>query len=160
MEPVTAMEVSVALVTVNVAVFDVTVPEVAVIIDVPAATPKTFPWFGVVLLIVAAAVLDEFQITVAVTSFVLPSANVPFAVKKVEVVGAIDIAAGVIAIDIKAGAGTVKVVDPLMVPDVAVIVVVPVALLIVNPPVLTVAIAVFEELHVTEPVKSWLGPLE
>jgi len=43
MSGVTAMEVSVALVTVNVAVFDVTVPEVAVIIDVPAATPKTFP---------------------------------------------------------------------------------------------------------------------
>lgn len=70
---VTAMETSVALVTVRVAELEVIVPEVAVIVVVPAAKPLAIPC-GTVLLIVAAAVLDEFQFTFAVMFFVLPSA--------------------------------------------------------------------------------------
>jgi len=109
---------------------------------------------------VAMVVSDEFQVTVAVTSLVLPSANVPFAVKKVDVDWAMDTVLGLTAIASKAGAGTVKIVDPLMAPDVAVMVVIPVATLVDKPPALIVANTVFEELHVTEEVKSLLGPLE
>lgn len=52
------------------------------------------------------------------------------------------------------GPGTVNTVDPLMVPDVAVIVVVPCAAAVARPPALTVAVAVVEELQVTELVRS------
>jgi hypothetical protein len=70
---VTAMELSVALVTVRVAEFEVIVPDVAVIVVVPAAKPLAIPC-GTVLLIVAKLVLDEFQVTLAVRFFMLPSA--------------------------------------------------------------------------------------
>ena len=57
-------------------VFPVILPEVAVMVVVPAATVVARP----ALLIVATEVLDELQATVVVISWVVPSKNVPVAV--------------------------------------------------------------------------------
>ena len=57
-------------------VFPVILPEVAVIVVVPAATVMARP----ALLIGATEVLDELQLTDAVISWVVPSKNVPVAV--------------------------------------------------------------------------------
>ncbi len=62
---VTAMELSVAAVTVSV-VEPKMLPDVAVIVVVPAATEVASPYEPAALLIVAAAVLDELQVTAAV----------------------------------------------------------------------------------------------
>ena len=48
-------------------------PEVTVIVVAPAASPKTKPWVGAELLIVATAVLDEVQFTLPVRFCLLPS---------------------------------------------------------------------------------------
>jgi hypothetical protein len=74
---VTSILVSVALVTVSVAV-PVTVPEgivkLAVIVDIPPAKPIAFPLVGTVSLIDAALVFDEVHVTLLVMFCVLPSA--------------------------------------------------------------------------------------
>jgi hypothetical protein len=49
---------------------------------------------------------------------------------------------------------TVRLVDPLMVPNVAVIVVLPLAVLVANPCALIVAAAGFDEVHTTVEVTS------
>ncbi len=72
---VTAMDASVALVTVKVAVPDMS-PEVAVMVVVPAATDAARP----ALLIVATAVSDELHVADAVKSCVVLSEYVPVAV--------------------------------------------------------------------------------
>lgn len=71
-----------------------------------------------------------------------------------ELPSGMDELAGVIAIDTKVGAPTVRVVDPLMVPEVAVIAVCPNPTLLAKPVVLLiVAVAVKDELHATELVR-------
>jgi hydroxymethylglutaryl-CoA reductase len=114
---------------------------------------------GIESLIEPTAGADEVQVTLLVMFCVLPSAYVPVAVNEVAVVAAIDMLGGLTAIDVKGG-GTVKTVVPLMAPDVALMVVVPKATLVARPPALMVALAGVEELQVTEPVRSWVGPLE
>jgi hypothetical protein len=73
-----------------------------------------------------------------------------------------DGAAGVIAMDASAAAVTVNVVDPLTVPEVALIVAVPCARLVAKPAVaallLIVATAGVSELHCTVPVIFWVVP--
>lgn len=73
---VTAIDCSVALVTVSIAVLE-TVPEgiviVAVIVDVPGVNPLASPFVGTVSLMVATLVAEEVQLTLLVMSFVLPS---------------------------------------------------------------------------------------
>ena len=61
--------------------------------------------------------------------------------------------AGVTAIDTSTGAVTVRFVDPLIDPEVARIVVLPVATPVASPPLVIVATAVFVELQVTELVR-------
>ncbi len=61
----TATETSVAAVTVSVVEPEI-LPDVAVIVVVPAATEVASPFEPAALLIVAAAVLDELQVTAAV----------------------------------------------------------------------------------------------
>jgi hypothetical protein len=63
-------------ITVRVTPVEVTVPDAAVIEDVPAATPVARPEVEMV----AVAVVPEAQVTVAVMSEVEPSLNVPVAV--------------------------------------------------------------------------------
>jgi len=67
--------------------------------------------------------------------------------------------AGVTEIEVNAAALTVNVAEPLMVPDLAVIVAVPCAMLVANPALLTVAIVVAEELQVAVLVSVWVVPL-
>jgi hypothetical protein len=74
---VIAIEVSVAAVTVSTTVFDVIVPCLAVMFDVPTPTPVARPVFSPML---ATPVFDEFQATCVVMFEVEPSLNVPVAV--------------------------------------------------------------------------------
>ena len=76
---VTIMEVSVALVTVSVAV-PTMFPEVALIVVEPAPTALARPEVPAVLLIVATAPADELQLTCEVKFVVLWSLKVPMAV--------------------------------------------------------------------------------
>lgn len=75
---VTAIEVTVAPVTVKVA-FAKTLPEVAVITDVPAASPMARPGAPFTL-ILATEGFPEVHCTEPVTFCTLPSLNVPMAV--------------------------------------------------------------------------------
>jgi hypothetical protein len=84
---------------------------------------------------------------------------VPVAANAVNVIFAMDFVGGATAIE--TGPSTVKMAEPLIAPDVALIVVVPVAEAVTSPPVLPMlATLVSEELHITELVRSLLGPLE
>ena len=67
--------------------------------------------------------------------------------------------AGVTAIETSVGAVTVKTVDPLIVPEVAVIVVVPAAAEVASPAKLMIAILVAEEVQVAEGVRLAVVPL-
>jgi hypothetical protein len=67
--------------------------------------------------------------------------------------------AGVIEIEINAGGVTVSVADPLIVPDEAVIVVVPCAIAVDKPPLATVATERFDDVHVAVVVKFCVVPL-
>jgi hypothetical protein len=67
--------------------------------------------------------------------------------------------AGVIEIEVNTAAVTVKVAEPLIAPEVAVMVVLPGAKLVASPPVLTVAIEIAEEVHVAVLVRVWVLPL-
>jgi hypothetical protein len=63
----------------------------------------------------------------------------------------------VIAIDTSAGCATLSAADPLIVPEAAVIVALPIAVALTSPVALMLA-ALLEELHVTEPVRSCVEP--
>jgi hypothetical protein len=58
------------------------------------------------------------------------------------------------------GGGTVNSVDPLTLPEVALMVVVPNAMIVANPLALMVAVAGVDEFHVTIPVRSLEVPSE
>jgi hypothetical protein len=66
---------------------------------------------------------------------------------------------GVTAIEVNTAAVTVNIADPLIVPEVAVIVAVPGVTLVASPTLLTVAIAVADELQLTPLVRFWVVPL-
>ena len=70
----------------------------------------------------------------------------------------IDGFAGVTAIDCNVAAVTVRTVEPLIAPDVALIVEVPTPAPVASPDVLIVAVEVVPELHVTVPVKFCVEP--
>jgi len=59
----------------------------------------------------------------------------------------------VIAIETRAGGLTVSIVEPLTIPELAVMVVEPCALLVASPVVPTVATLVFEDAHIAELVR-------
>ena len=62
-------------------------------------------------------------------------------------------------IEVSTAAVTVKVVEPLIVPDLAVIVVLPCATPVARPALLTVAIDVADEVQVALLVRFWVVPL-
>ena len=66
---------------------------------------------------------------------------------------------GVTEIEVSTGAVTVNVAEPLIVPDLAVMVALPCARLVANPPLLTVAIDFAEEVQVAVVVKFCVVPL-
>jgi hypothetical protein len=129
---VTAIDTSAAEVTVSV-VDPVSEPEAAVIVAVPSLTLLANPCVGAALLIVAAPGVSELHCTVLVTFCTLPSVYVPVAVNCSVVPSGIVGMAGVTAIEISTAGLMVNVVEPLVVPVVAVTVVLPNASLLATP---------------------------
>jgi hypothetical protein len=133
-------------------VVPVILPELAIMVVVPTATAVARP----LLLIVATAGFDELQVTCEVRSFVVPSENVPVAangwVAPILILGV----GGEIDMEDRVADFTVRVVLPERLPEVAVMVVVPVVTGVARPLALTVATAGFDELQVTWEVRSWV----
>jgi hypothetical protein len=149
---VTAIDTSVGAVAVTVrVVVPLIAPEAALIVLVPAATPVANP----PALIVATLVVCEVHVAVLVKFCVELSEKVPVAVNCFVALFAIEGFAGVTAIDTRVGAVavTVRVVVPLMAPEAALIVLVPAATPVANPPALIVATLVVCEVHVAVLVK-------
>jgi len=142
----TTMETSVAI-TVKFVV-PLIEPDVAQIVVVPTPTPDANP----PLVIVAAAVFVELHVTILVRFCVLLSLYVPVAVYCCVVPLAIVAFAGVTAIEINVGGVTVSPVVPVIPPEAAWIVVLPVPVPVANPPPVIVATPVLVELHTTDPV--------
>ncbi len=156
---VSEIDVSVAAVTVSVVDPDM-LPDPAVIVVEPAATGVATPLEPAALLIVATPVLDELQVTDVVRFRVEPSEYVPVAVNCWVVPLATLGLAGVTARETSVAGVTVRVVDPDMLPDPAVIVVEPAAAGVATPlepaALLIVATPVLEELQVTDVVRFWV----
>jgi len=98
-------------------------------------------------------VVTELQVAVLVKFCVELSEKVPVAVNCSVLPFAIEGFAGVTAMDTSVAAVTVRVVDPVMPPETALIVLVPVATPVANPPAVIVATVVVTELQVAVPVK-------
>jgi hypothetical protein len=126
----------------------------ALIVVIPAATPVARP----LVLMVAADVLDDAQVTWLVRFCVELSENVPVAVNCWVAPLPIEGLEGVTAIDARVGAVTVSAVLPLMLPSVAEIVVVPTPVPVASPDALIVATDVPEDAHVTLFVRSCVVP--
>lgn len=152
-----ASEVKVAFVTVRTAKAE-TFPERAVIVDWPAVRPCARPLVGIVVLMLATDSAEEDQVTVEVTSPVVPSAKVPLALNCCVVCAAMTGLGGSTAIETSGAVVTDNVVLPLIPPEVALIMTDPIPFPVATP-ALTVATVESEELHVADVVKSWLLPL-
>jgi len=129
------------------------VPTVAVTVAVPVATLLAKPW----LLIVTTAALEELQRAVLVMSCVLLSLKVPVAVNCFVVPIDMLELAGVTAIDTSVAALTVSDALPVTVPEIALIVVVPVPTAVARPDASMVETLIGDADHVTE-VSSWVLP--
>jgi hypothetical protein len=141
---VTAIDTSVAAVTVNVVLPEMA-PLVALIVVLPAFSAEASP----AALIVAVVVLDDAHVTLAVRFCVELSLYVPVAVNCCVPPAATDGFTGVTAIDTSVAAVTVSVVLPEMAPLVAEIVVLPAFNADAKPALLIVAVVVLEDAHVT-----------
>ena len=127
----------------------------AVIVVVPAASEVTNPLEPAVLLIVATVVSEELHVTEVVRSCFVPFEYVPVAVSCLVVPESMPEFAVVTAIERSVGGETVSNVEPEMLPDEAVIVVLPAATAVANPDALSnVATAVLSEFQVTDVVIS------
>jgi type III secretory pathway component EscT len=144
---VTASDTSAGAVTVR-PVDPLIEPKVAWIVALPVATPVARP----AAVMLATPVLLELHVTELVRFCVLLSLYVPVAVNCCVAPLAIDEFAGVTAID-TSGSVTVRAVEPLIAPNVAWIVVLPVATLVARPVAVMLATPVLLELHVTELVR-------
>ncbi len=135
-----------------------TLPSVAVIVVVPAAAGIAKPLEPEELLTAAMAVAEELQVTDAVRSCVALFEYVPTAVNCFAAPSPMLVPAGMIEMDTSAGAGTVRVVEPDMLPSVAVIVVAPADAGVARPlepeALLTAATAEDDELQVAVAVRS------
>jgi hypothetical protein len=148
---VTAIDWSAAAVTV---VLPETVPDVAVIVEMPAETPVAIPLASTVTI----AVADEVHCADAVISCVVPSENVPVAVNCWVSPTAMLESAGVTLMDCKAAFVTVNVAVPVRAPDAAVIFAVPAVKPLASPEAFTVATVAVSEDHVTDAVISCVVP--
>jgi hypothetical protein len=126
------------------------IPEVAVMVAVPAATAVTKP----VLLTVATDELEELQVTCVVTSRPVPSEYKPEAANCwVTPTGMLGLT-GVTDMEDRVAEVAVRFVLPEIVPEVAVMVAVPAATAVAMPVLLTVATDGLEEVQVTRVVIS------
>jgi hypothetical protein len=149
------MKDRIAEVTVRV-LFPEIIPEVAVMVAVPAATALARP----LLLTVATAGLEEVQVTCVVTSRLVPSEYKPEAANSwVTPAGMLGLT-GVTEMEDRVAEVTVRVVLPEIVPEVAVMVAVPAATAVTRPVLLTVATVGLEDLQATCFVMSKLVPSE
>jgi hypothetical protein len=123
-----AIDTSVPLPTTNVAVPVIPESE-ADIVTVPTRLPCATPLERTD----ANCGLDDFQETPRRVAIVLPSLNVPLAVNLIEVPSAMWALPGFTEIDVNFAVDTVNIVDPLIAPEVADMVVVPVARLVTSP---------------------------
>jgi hypothetical protein len=124
---VTAIETSAAAVTVTVAV-PFTPPSAAVMVAFPPASPVTVPCEPAAFETDETFALLEVQMTVCVRSTVLLSEYVPVAVSLAVPLTAIVLVAGATVIDVRLAEVTVRVVEPEMLPTLAVMVVGPAAI--------------------------------
>ena len=120
----------------------------------PAATPVANP----PALIVATPVVCELQVTELVKFCVELSEKVPVAVNCSVVPLATEGFAGVTAIDTSVAEVTVSKVEPLTLPDAAMIVLVPAAFAVAIPLELIVAVPAFWDCQVTEPARLFVEP--
>ncbi len=149
------MDRSVAWVTVSVVEPEM-LPDVAVMVVVPAPIPEARPLEPAALLIVATPVFDELQTTEAVRFCVVLSEYVPVAVNcRVDPLAMLGLV-GVIDREVSVAGFTVSVAEPEMPPDVTVIVAVPAPIPEAVPAALTVATPVFDEAQDAVDVKSWV----
>lgn len=152
---VTAIETRVAVVTVNTTGVLVTPLNVAVILLVPAACVVANPPDTMV----ATDVLEELHITELVMSNVELSEYVPVAVYCCVKPAAILAVVGVTVIELNVAAVTVNVLVGLVTPlNVAVMLVVPAAMVVANPPDAMVATLGVAEAHVTDDVMFTVVP--
>ena len=154
---VTAIDTSSAAVTVNVVEPEIN-PDAAVIVVDPAALALARPSEPPEFEIVAMPSSEDDQVTEAVMSWVDVSVKIPVAVNCCVVPFAMLGSAGVTPIDTSAAAVTVRVVEPEINPEVAVIVVTPTALALARPsepPAFEIVAALsFEDDQVTAEVRS------
>jgi hypothetical protein len=151
------IDTSAAGLTTNVAV-PFTVPELIPIVVVPVASVLACPIVPAVLLIVATTATVELQCPLCVRSCVVPSVNVPVAVNCCGVPSATVAVGGLIAIDTSAAGVTVRIVEPLTVPEVALTVAVPIPTPCPSPAALIVAVAGVSDDHVAVLVRSCVVP--
>jgi hypothetical protein len=121
---------------------------------VPAATPVANP----LAVIVTTPVVCELQVTELVKFCVELSENVPVAVNCSVLPFAIEGFAGVTAIDISVAEVTVSTVEPLTLPEIAMIVLDPAAFAVAIPPGAIVAVFVFWDCQLTEALRSFVEP--
>src|SRR2546423_1400793 len=149
---VIASDVALAAVTLSVAVAE-TLPEVAVIVVVPAEMPVASPFVGDVSLMVATAGFDELQVTVPVIACELLSLNVPVAINCCFVEDAIVGVDGAIVIETSFGA-MVKLTEPLTALMLALTETLPLACAVSVPFAATVASPAGALAQVTDTVRS------
>ena len=125
-------------------------PEVAVTVVPPVASPVAKP----LLLTVATPGVDDVQLTRPVTFCVLPSVKVAKALNCCVVPSGIAALVGVMVRATKAGALTVRAAEPLIGPDVALMLTLPCELLLTKPPGALLATAAEEETHVADAVMT------
>ena len=125
-------------------------PEAAVTVVPPVASPVAKP----PPLTVATPGADDVQLTRPVTFCVLPSVKVAKALNCCVVPSGIAALAGVMVRATRAGALTVRAAEPLIGPDVALMLTLPCELLLTKPPGATLATAAEEETHVADAVMS------
>lgn len=128
MAGVTAIELSTGAMTVR-AVEPLTEPEVAVMVVVPSAALDARP----VLLMGATVAIEEVQAAVLLRSLVVPSLYVPVALNCWVAPRGIEALPGATAMLSSAAGVTVRVVDPLIEPEVAVTVVAPTPTVVASP---------------------------
>lgn len=131
-----------------------TLPDVAMIFALPTLTACARPELPIV--IVAGTL--ELQVTDDVRLLELPSLKFPSALNCCDVPFGSDAPIGLTAIESKIAELTVSFVEPLMLPDAALMVVLPWAIAVANPPALIVATAAVEEVQVTALVTSCMLP--
>ena len=152
---VTAIELSVAAVTVKVAEPDLPL-KVAVIVAVPTDRPVAIPGETTV----ATAMVPELQVTRLLMSTLVPSEYAPVATKRcVRPMGTVAVN-GVTTIELSVAAVTVRMAEPDLPLKVAVIVAVPMDRPVAIPGETTVATAMVPELQVTRLLMSTLVPSE